>query len=843
MPKARPLIASFNGGELSPLMEGRADFPKYTSGCRLLENWFPLIQGGITKRPGTIWGGGARHNDETARLIPFQFSTSQSYMLEFGETYLRIWINNALVTDNNETISGATQADPCVITATGHSLSNGERVVITGVAGMVELNNREFIVANAGANDFEIQDVDGNDVDATGYTAYSSGGDADRIYEVTTPYDADDVAQLSHAQSADVLYLAHPEYAPRKVERSGNTSWTITEIDFDWLPFERENTSDIELDIDSASIAGCEPGQSVTLFANGGNLFDASRDVGRYVKLAMNPGDAMILWEPEDGGTHTGGLIGIGTEFYYQDNCYRATTGTNLPTGSTPPVHRIYGQVHDDGGGLFHKYIHSGVGYVEITAVSSATQATATVIKEIPTYLHRKSGGHANHGNAKRWAWSAWDPANKYPRAVTFFEDRLWWAGADGAPNSFHGSRPGIYEDHELFDSDESAVFFALNTDQVNAIEWMQARKVLLMGTSRSEWSVSASTGTRDAISAGNVRADDNSTEGSKAAVTPVPINDAVVFVQRDGRKVNELVFDFDTTDQYVARDLTRLAEHITQAGVKQFAWAQEPFRLLWVLLDDGKLLAMTYERREDVISWHRHPLGGTDVFVESIAVIPRAAPGGDELWMLVRRTIDGNTVRYVEYLSPEWRRGNDLEDARFQDSGATYDGAATTEITGLWHLNGETSSTLSVLADGEALTSIEFGTITNGKLTLTEASSVVQVGLGYIAKAETMRLEAALQDGTAQGRRATLKQLVLRLDQAGEGLKVAPDQNAVSYRVDMSDPSDSGTPIPLRDWDSQVIHLAGGTERYGRRIYLEHDKPLPCTVLAAMPDYNVEGR
>ena len=163
---ARTTIAftNFTAGELSPRLDGRTDLGKYFNGCKTLENMVVHPHGAATRRPGTKFIHEVKTSSAQTRLIPFEFSTTQTYIMEFGNQYIRFYKDNGIITESNKTISGATQANPGVITATSHGYSNGDHVIITGVVGMTELNGKTFKVANKTTNTFEIQDVDGNNV-------------------------------------------------------------------------------------------------------------------------------------------------------------------------------------------------------------------------------------------------------------------------------------------------------------------------------------------------------------------------------------------------------------------------------------------------------------------------------------------------------------------------------------------------------------------------------------------------------------------------------------------------------------------------------------------------------
>jgi len=217
-------LTNFTGGELSPRLDGRNDLAKYSSGCKTLQNMIVYPHGSASRRPGTNFVAEVENSAEKTRLIPFEFSTTQTYILEFGDQYIRFYKDGGAILESNKTITGITQANPGVVTSTAHGYSNGNTIVISGVVGMTQVNGKRFKVANVTANTFELQTIDGTNVNTTSYTAYTSGGVANRVYQISTTYLTADLFQIKYAQSADVMYLCHPDYSVKKLSRTGHTS-------------------------------------------------------------------------------------------------------------------------------------------------------------------------------------------------------------------------------------------------------------------------------------------------------------------------------------------------------------------------------------------------------------------------------------------------------------------------------------------------------------------------------------------------------------------------------------------------------------------------------------------
>lgn len=284
MPRASVIQTSFNAGEFSPFLEGHVDAPKRASALKECQNMIPLVQGAATRRGGTRHISPVKDSANQTAIVRFEFSVTQAYIIEIGDQYMRFIRDNGNILEADQTITGITQANPAVVTITSHPFSDGDWVYISSVAGMTEVNNKFFKVANSATNTFELQDVYGNNIDSTSYTAYSSGGTAARVYEISTTYaqadlfDSDGVLRLRFNQSADVLYITHPDYAPRKLSRTGHTSWTLTELDFLDGPYLPTNT-DSSKTLQPSGTTG-----SITITASGHSPF-VSTDVGRLVRI------------------------------------------------------------------------------------------------------------------------------------------------------------------------------------------------------------------------------------------------------------------------------------------------------------------------------------------------------------------------------------------------------------------------------------------------------------------------------------------------------------------------------------------------------------------------------
>jgi hypothetical protein len=224
------LQPSFTGGEWSPIMQGRVDIETYQSALDLCLNWIPLQQGALTRRPGFAFLHQVRDNSvDTTRLIPFRHNSGNDYILEFGNLYMRAFVNQGIVVNSTQAIETVTNTSPAVVSLTSHGYTDSTRLELFDMEGIHQLDGREVVVTNSATNSFEIADSDGNAIASTAYGTFTSGNVAE-IFELTLPYSAADIENIHYVQNESELYLFHSSYRPRILTREAATTWTLTEF-------------------------------------------------------------------------------------------------------------------------------------------------------------------------------------------------------------------------------------------------------------------------------------------------------------------------------------------------------------------------------------------------------------------------------------------------------------------------------------------------------------------------------------------------------------------------------------------------------------------------------------
>ncbi len=648
---------------------------------------------------------------------------------------------------------------------TQEGYSDGDEVYISGVAGMTELNGNRYRIANTTSSTFTLQDLDFADIDGSAFTAYSSAGTVARIHEVATPYAAADLAAIKTVQSADVMYLAHQSYKPRKLSRTGDAAWTLAEVDFKDGPYLPVN------DTATTAALGATSGTttltfSSTLGVNGGSGLQ-STDVGRLFR-------------------------------------YRNATSAAWAWGI-------------------------------ITAVTSTLVCTVSIQKDA-----------AGTTASTEWRLGVWSDTTGWPSAVTFFEDRLVWGGATDYPNRLDGSVTGDYENYQPDDQSsgstvraDDAVAFTLVSREVNAIKWMaEDEKGLFVGTTGGEWLLRASNG--DAISAENPPRARRSTRFGSSDVAPVETGTTLLFVTKDQKQVRELAYVFEL-DGFRAPEMTLLVDHIKESTFVDLDYQASPYQIAWGPMANGTLAGFTYERDQEVTAWHRHILGGTSTSggaaaaVESCTVIPQTDGTRDQVWVVVKRYINGQTVRFIEYFEAEWGSEGVQEDAFFVDCGLTYDGSATTTITGLDHLEGET---VQILADGGSHAD---KTVTNGTVTLDREASVVHIGCHKDARIR-LSFVGAGQQGSPLGKLSRIHEVSIRVLNSLGGKQGRDFDNLVPVRnLSLTQSGTWGTAPPLyTGWCTDTFN---GEHTDDTEYCFVQDKPLPSIIQVVRPLMETQER
>ena len=787
-----PIQTNFTAGQLSPRLHGRVDINKYNNGLKTQKNAYSLPHGGVVRRGGLHYVARADVFDKTTITITDALNIAAGTTLTItkidGTTVTMTGTLTNPTTNPNEFsvgVDAASTADNISVGAGGvlgiNALTdltapNPPSNVVTvtdqstglGTLSIVSSDNTRLTVSNSNQGKVRLVRFE---YSVTQAYILEFGDQYIRFYkdngqiqsgssavEIVTPYLTAELFDINFAQSADTLYISHPNHAPRKLTRSSHIAWTLATVTF-----------------------------------------------------------------------------------------------TNTP----------------------------------------ATFVAGT---------------------------------GDYPRSVTFFEERLYWAGSNNNPQTIWASKSGDFLNMDQGTGlDDESIEFTLATDDVNVIYWLKASDVLLIGTVGGEFKLH---GNGNPVTPSYVRVVQETKYGS-SKVSPVTSGRAVIFNQRASKKLRQMIFDLNV-EGFVAPDLTILAEDITGDGITAMAYQQEPDSIVWAVREDGILIGLTYQRDQQVVAWHQHPVGGyfgeatitvsdaaniavgstititrsdgivstltatnddpttalkfsvggsrtnndvadniavgtggvlginglanltapnpsgavitvtdqslgigrlsittsdstrlavtnqADAIGESVAVIPSSDGKSDQLWASTKRTVDGNTVRYIEYLDPDI----------YLDSGLSYSGSAISAFSGLDHLEGQS---VQIVGDNAVYAN---KIVSGGSVSISETVTTAYIGLGYVTEIVTLPPEVPQQDGSSFGKKKSWNRVILNLYQT---LGISVNGTQLVFRTG-GDPMDSAPPVFTGQHD--ITNL--GWKESDSSITIKQEQPLGMTLISLTGELNV---
>ncbi len=667
-----------------------------------------------------------------------------------------------------------------------------------------------------------------------------TSGDAE--YYIATPWDGNEIWFVQYAQADNEMHLVDGNNPPQVLTRSDHNSWAIADVTFETGPFLPENTTAYTITPD-----GCDVGASITIEYSGA----ASDGLFQSTTGASHEGSIWAINQVRATSTVSGSFTANGTSLsspYFSGSYGFTTTGTWVGTVAlqrstnngiswrpalTPLVDTNFDNpAEEEEDGAIYRVVMSSFtsgtcnytftitdnynkGVVEITAVTDGNTATATVITAL-----------ASTDATTTWREGYWSDYRGWPKTVAFHQQRLVYGGSDTYPQTLWFGKQDPDDYANFLEGTLATSSFTAALPGQNPIRWLKSQDYLLIGTSGSTGKYGEQ-GESISITSPSYR--EQSKIGSEALMA-IDASDSILYVERGGRKVREFTYSL-AHDKYQSPDLTIYAEDIADSGIKDVAFQSSPDPTLWCVLNNGDMATMTYQRDHEVVAW---TLQITDGDFESVCRIP-GLTYEDEIWVVVQRTIDSNEVRYVEKFEPrDW--GSDINDCWFVDSGLTYDGSEVNDFNGLDHLIGED---VYIYAD----TLIEPNEVVdaNGAITIDYDASRVLVGLSYTSKLETLPLVIDPQDRIANKQ---IKRVGFDLYETGY-LQYGNGANATLTNINFKNDLNADPNAEYQGLYTSVVTLKvclwpGYGSRKKQTVYLESSQPMPLTLRAIVPEYDL---
>lgn len=584
----KPLMRSFAGGEITPELFGRLDLDKFQTGLARALNFRVLPHGPAQNRAGFQYVIEVKDSSSATRLIPFAYSASQTMILEFGNQYVRFHTNGGTLLETVKNITAITQATPGVFTSAAHGYSNGDWVYVLGCGGMTSLNFRYYIVAGVTANTYTLTDLAGNAISTAALAAYTGGGTTGRVYTVATPFVAADVFDLHYTQSADVLTLTHPSYAPRELRRLGATNWTLTSASF-------------------APVVATPAAPTVGIGGPGGGT-----PVTHTYKTTAVSGDNYEESLPSPAATSA--AIDLAIAGNHVDVTPAAVAGAVRYNVYKLAKGGLYGYIGQSDGTLF------------------ADDNITPDMSQTPPEASTPFGSSSN-----------------YPSTVTYMEQRRCFAATDNKPQNVWMTRSATEGNmsQSVPVRDNDAIIFRIAANQQNRIRHLVPLGSLIALTAGGEFRIVAAGS--DVLTPASVKPEPQSYVGA-SNVQPVVAENSILYAQAQGGHMREFAYTGEGINGalYRTNDICILAPHLfdgyTVVDIAYSRTAAHP--TLWVVRSDGVLLGMTYVPGQNVRAWHQH---STDGLFKSVACAAEGAE--DVLYAVVQRSINGRIVQYNERL------------------------------------------------------------------------------------------------------------------------------------------------------------------------------------------------
>ncbi|WP_338615543.1 hypothetical protein [Pigmentiphaga sp. CHJ604] len=811
MPKL--LQTNFTAGEISPKAYARVDVQRYMNGAESLENCVVNIHGGAERRPGTVMEAPAKHDGMPAYAIPFVYSTTESYALEFGEHYVRFFRSGG----------GQIYKDgvPYEIATPYTAAMLAEMDYTQGADTMFLFHQGQFtqVLRRLADDSWTLQDAPfttipfdeiGSQPAAALTLSSTAPGTGVSVSASASVFLAPDVGRRITYGSGVALITAFvsPSQVTVTIESAFPgliipAGWTLEDSPQGTIKPSEKGTvgATIALTFDSNTVPVYGPLVGITSMSWTGGAVDIATDADHDAWVDGNiliqdcvpagyNGTHRVLWVPNSTSLRYALAVDPGSV---------STLGTARWVDSSTTA--VDGWRPEDVG----KFVRINRGLVKITEFINGNEVRGVIRQELESDVAAP---------ASAWTLESpvWNAQDGYPRTGCFYEQRLAVAGTKKYPQTVWGSRSGLFFDFTLGTNDDDAFSFALpSTGQINPISQLVSSAVLVPLTYGGEYTMAG--GVEKPLAPTNVQVKPRTAFGS-SQIKPVRVGTEILFVQRAGRKIRALSYDPDTY-RYSAPDVTVMSEHITAPAIVSMAYQPEPRSLVWVARSNGAGAVMTIDRDEGVVAWT--PISTQGKFL-SFCSIP--TPTGDEVWAVVERVIDGAARTYVER----------FVDGQYLDcaiTGSSQDPVAT--WAGLDHLEG---MEVGVRGDGGYLGRF---TVLAGAVTLPLAVKFVEIGLMFSSRVRTLRPEVLTQAGTIQGDRLGAHKVAV-LVMGTQGLVI------------------NGQPVEFRDFDAALLDMppeirsgwvkASVSGWYDGSLPLEivQDQPYPCHVLGLVRDFTHNG-
>jgi hypothetical protein len=875
---------SFSAGELAPSIYARTDLAMYHQGLANCRNFFVDYRSGISTRQGTRFV--IQCKTLGSRLIPFSVSTTVTYVIEFGDHYCRFYNNGSAVLEPDFAIAAVTTGNQTFIGAPNNNWVNGDWIFIKGVPGIPAMESRYVVMADQTTG--RVTDVNGSDINSTGWGTLISDGLGARVYTITSPYAAADLFPnpvtfnpgIKFAESVSVLYITHPSYPPTTLSFFAPTNWVFTTLVFG-------STIGSPTNVHTTGQSLPQPGTDTPPVQTGYVYAVTAVDSKGQESLPTETPQFNIL-----NGTGTSVItataltIGIawdavpGAQSY---NVYRTQytvgTGGDIPTIPTNAM----------------------LGFLGIANTTNTYFVDSGFSPDFSISPPQENNLPFANGNN--------------PGVVSFFQQRVYYAGSNSEPATFWASQVGAFENFNESNPIQATddIEGTIVSNQLNQIKHMLPMPGgLIILTGRSAFTLTTGQGANAtlAVTPLNATIMPQAYNGS-SDVAPIVINEDILYVQAKGSIVRDLSYNIYAAI-YTGTDVSIRSNHLfTGHNIIQWTYAEEPFKIVWGVRDDGILLSLTFMKEQQIFGWARHDTLGRFTSVASIqegqvdapyVIVERIDPRGivvqwiermaerdlsygcEDAWSVdagarsaltkppgfvsvfqgvsqaFMSMITQNPTFSAASIGQVFRAGNGVAIIdRVQDSVTAFmtvvkpiDIAPTGALPGLglqgdwlffpgqWTLDTPRTKFfgLDYLVGQQVTINADGGVVApqvvaqDGSITLPQGATKVTVGLAFTCQAQTMPLDVG--EPTVQGKRKKVAAMNFKFANS-RGLYVGRTLNTLTPMKDLNNLVPLGQPIPLISGDGRLV--VDALYDVPGQVWMQVKDPVPCTILGVVPE------
>jgi len=670
--KQYPIINNFSKGELSSRMEGRVNIQGYYQGCKIMKNCIMVAQGGAEKRPGTIYIGDVYDSTDDVKLIPWEISDTEIYVIELGFKYARIWdthTDSIVQQDGTDLILDTVYLGEDLSAVQYQTTNRGIYLVhpdypITKITKELVGSEYRYIITRpvASVPEWTAKVYTKGQVVFDGTDYFKAIKTTDSAAPVAGEWEyADHLAGIT-GLTGNILSYTGGNFTAGDVKiYNGNVYKALRTFTG---PVSGQNNCYPEKEIYDWLFDGTDI-ELVTIRINPFDLCKKWWTIfctdtytpKEYAEKKYNNYKTKVLTAIPLGIDITTGKLGI--EIEIEKAVYQTTIGT---------ADQYWSRVASVPGG-------SDVDTIYEFSAGTYSKRDVVYNGSMNIYVSISDNNTGTPGTEPQWELLPYNPfftaVGDYPSTIAILNQRLYLAGTVSKPQTIYGSRIGDYEDFNIGTDDDDPIAFTIASEQSSRIKWLLGRDQLFVGTTSGEW---LATGGPNGITPTTIQVLKQSAYGS-AFNRAMTVADSILFYQKGGNKLREYVYSNDNK-AYLAQDLTFYADHITQPSIDESSYQQNPDSILWNTKKEGGLVGLTYDRVTQTAGWHRHETYGEFESVTSVI----GTSGEDELWFVVSRKINGNYNRYIEKMAP--RRDNNI----YSDSSVSFSAGSLFAITSISH-------------------------------------------------------------------------------------------------------------------------------------------------------------